>query len=62
MNIHSRQKRSKAKFYRGPDGKIYYIRLLKEFCQENNLNARQMRKLFRGSINQYKGWTNAQKF
>lgn len=58
MNISTRQKLSKAKMYRSPDGKVQYVRLLKEFCQEHNLNVRQMRKLMRGKIDNYKGWTH----
>ena len=57
MNIHTRQKISKVKFYIGPEGKLYYIRLLKEFCAEYKLSVRQMRKLAFGGISEYKGWT-----
>ena len=58
MKTRQRQSIAKPKFYLAPDGKIVHCRLLDEICNRSNmLNIRQMRKLARGIILNYKGWT-----
>jgi hypothetical protein len=39
-----------------PEGKIYEIENLSEFCRQNDLQRANMRKMFKGTRNSHKGW------
>lgn len=51
-----RAKKCKSWLIISPVGRIYTIRLLDDFCKENNLSTKQMRRVSYGKLDNYKGW------
>lgn len=49
---------NRSKFFKivSPEGNIFEIRNLSQFCKENNLHKGNMCSVSRGKLNHYKGW------
>lgn len=53
-----RQSKLKYKYtIKSPDGDIFIINNLHQFCKENNLTSTRMRSVAKGSSRHHKGWT-----
>lgn len=50
------EKRAKTYSFKMPNGEDIYIKNLKHFCQENNIDFRSMLRVYHGQRKSHKGW------